>query len=605
IVNSVKNGLILLSAALKNSTLYPPGNKIRQSSLMVAKQWFDGFLNQWERLPLTVHKDRLTYQDEIVFQDKAEEQSIIFPLYRDGVQWLEFSRGITIDELEALINLINRFRVLRDEAEDDLVTAMWEIDFVHLKYQTADFFADVDLNQDNATDMSLITIPDSPNPISPLGTVSPHTKSIDNLFLYLDSRDGPFTGEVGAEGSNRPQSELVSPPQAESGAPSGIVVSTPTDEQKNIWELTPKEERQLKSLIASEAHRQSAADNLEIMMILVGQLTDSQDNRAIGNFMAETVKEALQVGDMACVSKYTHQLKNINLKTHPALDGLPQVFFKEILSANTIERIIEFCRTKENLPEDYFKGVHFFLLALPPDLVYRLIPAVARAGHRQLGRIFLGVIAIQLPKVEVRQVLDLIKEMSSDLIVELISLVKAYHPICPFGFFEPLLRHQVLPVREAAVKTFLAYDPENIKKMLYLLAEPTLSLNALICTALAKMGPNAFAENALMDYIGGVYRGLETQEPQALLNCYMALGRCGTEGAISFLEAILFKKAWKSIFSKKGKIHRQGAAVALSLMPSYGRAATLLQKAANSRFSAIRQAFYEAQEYLKVNTHGQ
>ncbi len=140
----VKAGLGLFALAVKNFALYPEANHIRRQSLLNFIAWLASFLEEYEKLTLTVEKDRLLVGTEVVFQDKPGEQTLVYPLFRDGIQWFEFTPGTDEEELGAFINLVNRFRILKEEAADDLATALWEADLPHIKYKTADEFWESD-----------------------------------------------------------------------------------------------------------------------------------------------------------------------------------------------------------------------------------------------------------------------------------------------------------------------------------------------------------------------------------------------------------------------------------------------------------------------------
>ena len=144
LISEVKFGLNLLVVVFKNYALYPESNHIRRSSLDKFHHWLSAFLAEHERLFLVVGKDTLFFLGEPVLYDKPGEPALITPLFRDGVQWVEFIEGLEAEELETFVILLGRFRTLKEEAEDDLVTAMWEAAFSHINYKTAEEFWDLD-----------------------------------------------------------------------------------------------------------------------------------------------------------------------------------------------------------------------------------------------------------------------------------------------------------------------------------------------------------------------------------------------------------------------------------------------------------------------------
>lgn len=157
----VRNGVHLM--ALKNFSLYPESNSIRIQSLDNFYQWLLKYLEDHEALRLTVEKDRLMYFSDVAYQDKPDEMPMAAPLFRDGIQWFEFQEDLNLDELNKFVTLISRFRVLKDEAEDDLATCLWEAELPHIKHKTADEFWEIDPMLEINALKSIIDSSDEPN----------------------------------------------------------------------------------------------------------------------------------------------------------------------------------------------------------------------------------------------------------------------------------------------------------------------------------------------------------------------------------------------------------------------------------------------------------
>gem|GEM_PF-2874881 len=151
---SVKFGLGRLFVAVKNFALYPDTNQIKEQSLAGLMEWFDAFLEEHGKLRLGVELGRIVLGRTPVYEDKPGEQSLIFPLFRDGVQWLEFEQGLTADEMRTFLILLTRHRSLKEDADDDLVTTLWEADFTCIKFSSADTF----WNSEPLADLSTLRV---------------------------------------------------------------------------------------------------------------------------------------------------------------------------------------------------------------------------------------------------------------------------------------------------------------------------------------------------------------------------------------------------------------------------------------------------------------
>jgi hypothetical protein len=122
--------------------------------------------------------DRLLFRGEVVHQGSTEEGNLGLLLFRDGIQWLEFHKGLQLDEISGFIKIANKYREAAEDAEGDLVTALWEADFPNLRYKAIDVYWEaeplidiaalnvrdeekkgVDLEKDAQQDMGLPALP--------------------------------------------------------------------------------------------------------------------------------------------------------------------------------------------------------------------------------------------------------------------------------------------------------------------------------------------------------------------------------------------------------------------------------------------------------------
>ena len=103
-------------------------------------QQLETFLQAHGNLRFELEKDRLIFQGEAILTELPEDGNLPFTLFRDGIQWLEFQDGIEAKEIEEFLRILNKYRLLSDEPEGDLVTALWEAELPHIEHQVAEFF---------------------------------------------------------------------------------------------------------------------------------------------------------------------------------------------------------------------------------------------------------------------------------------------------------------------------------------------------------------------------------------------------------------------------------------------------------------------------------
>ena len=90
-------------------------------------------------------------------------------------------------------------------------------------------------------------------------------------------------------------------------------------------------------------------------------------------------------------------------------------------------------------------------------------------------------------------------------------------------------------------------------------------------------------------------KGHLLNDHQQIIDCYKALGKCGSPKSIPFLQQILFKRRWLPDFL--GSIHRQGSVIALIGIET-SETKMLLQKASRSFFPNVRIAYKRGLESI-------
>lgn len=94
------------------------------------------FAEAWEHVPsmyLTIRSDGIDFRG-LLFST-PDTETLAGLLYKDGLRSLKFSAGAEKDEIERLLGVIRRARVLTDDDVDDLVTILWKEDFEFISYE--------------------------------------------------------------------------------------------------------------------------------------------------------------------------------------------------------------------------------------------------------------------------------------------------------------------------------------------------------------------------------------------------------------------------------------------------------------------------------------
>ncbi len=594
LVPHVRAGMTTFMVALKNQALYPETNKIRQESKVKLLAWLDAFLEAESHLCLTVKKGQLLYLDEVVYQERAAEQSLIYPLYRDGVKWFEFHEGLPVEELNTFIDLLNRFRILKDEAEDDLVTAMWEQDFIFLKYKTADDFWG--MPGDAASSGPIRNLLLHHRELSIVRDGGPQSnKTISEMF-------SASVGSLALDDSRIDEAQEATDSFAQSvlGAYRDTI----------LGELSPEENEYLRTQIEEDKFNYTTHDSLDVIATLLKEVNVEPYPGPLLEFLTEGVKQPLIRGDVGRMREFMEKLLALPTQGKPWLATLLNEFQKVMATEAMLNLAMPAGHETHLLTREYYEELYRFLLLLIPESLMGLAALVNRAVNEHLEKVLLMVIAFQtgragssiVPSVLAIPVVNLINRLKPQDILEVITIMRAYHLTFPAGLLEGLTRHGNAQVRETAATVLLEADPNNIMKLTHLVDDAHPSLHQLVCHYLTQVR-NPFSEKVFFDYL----KALNLEDPghteEHILNSYRALGRAcvGPGEVVPFLEEVLTGGAWRSVLGQGRDCHRQGAALALALMPeAWGGG--VLNKAAKSSFKTVRQACEDALAEVRPST---
>ncbi len=135
-----RNLLKIFLQAWKNYGLFPEGHATSRKSLETLLSAFADFFSKHGDLGLVVEKERLLWEDSVVHEipSGAAAEDIIFPLYRDGIIWIEFQQGLPLEELASIFNIINKYKFLQEETEGDIVTELFDTNLTYIKFKKVD-----------------------------------------------------------------------------------------------------------------------------------------------------------------------------------------------------------------------------------------------------------------------------------------------------------------------------------------------------------------------------------------------------------------------------------------------------------------------------------
>jgi hypothetical protein len=537
----VKSFVASFVMALKNYALYPENHSISQKSLSTTKECLAEYLANHELLRLNIEEGKLLFQGEIVHQDKPDEPFLTIPLFRDGIQWFEFREGLDIGELNIFLNLLTKHRAVKEEAEDDLSTALWEADLPHLNYKV-----------DDAIWMGEPIVEFSNLKASPISKEQTEERTFESPTF----------------------AKKVNLSETEAGS----------------FKLNFTEENKIRAMIQEEESRNCTKDCLDVLALILREQQSPEDYLIVIDFLVGEVQYALSQCEFNYILSFLESIESLSQTAPPDNPWLRNLSanFRQKISSPEILTVLDQVWSQINTATDaLMNDLRKFLLMLPPEVIYTVIPMLPRIKYPRVENMFVEVIAIHAGAglINITELVDTIDERFAQRFITTFGVVGAHNTT---KLLFDLTRHTSTKIREYAIHALAERDHENICKLFSHIENEQPAFQHLICKHLGQQR-SLTAEKLLLAYLEKKRHKITNREH--LLDCYRALGRCAGPQAIPILQKILLKRDWKSLLGISMDPHRQGAALSLLLMPKEWKTKIILNQAAQSFFPGIRRAY--------------
>jgi len=181
---------------LRAAQLYLPNNPVYQTAIENARKAFVPVWELTDELTLNVQESELKWEGNVVLS-QPRNASLAWILYKDGVRILHLARGLEDEELVRLLQVINKARTLPPEADDDLLTLLWEQDFQFVKYEFVAMAADdqrpLEAREDDenveVTTEDIRTEVEEEQPEDPRMAGIVRLEDFDSTLYFLDDKD--------------------------------------------------------------------------------------------------------------------------------------------------------------------------------------------------------------------------------------------------------------------------------------------------------------------------------------------------------------------------------------------------------------------------------
>ena len=537
--------------AWKNYGLYPEDhiNTVKSFENLVAA--FGNFFSSHGDLRLTVEKDRLLCQSEIIYEvsPEAPSEEIITLLYRDGIKWIEFQEGLPLEEIASFYRIAYKYRLFAEETEGDIVTALYDEELEYIDFKAVDIFWQ---------DLLLMDFSELPPP-------APKPEEDTDREETDQSQE-----KKGSEGDDIVASSIA-------------LISDDQLELSNLDYVT------LQQMVQEEESWVITEDLIEALMIILKSQSEQEKFDAILGFISEETVETIEQDryDLLVVL-FQSLIKLFSPETSTAQNwqnSRIDRFFQNVSTPKIFQLISYKLLKLETIEIEKLKALGQALFYLSPELVPFLVPVIMESSSKEIQQMLSEVI-VHLSQRDIGPLEKIVEQHGTEMGDKLLAILNRLQGNRVNKILFKMCKHPSDMVRRKAIKELVDRDPKYAQKLFSLIDDPSKEIRTSILAGFAKHKSSAL-ENMLLNYLK---ENSTQKDPVHILACYRALGRCGSNASVPYLRRILLSRGWNSFMGSGKLIFREGAAIAVALLDT-PEAKDVLQKASKSRFKVIRKAF--------------
>jgi len=558
-----------LVRVIKMHSMFPKSNPTRQQSLAWFQTNLARFLDTYGPLTLEIGKNHFLYNGDIIFKDGEASGEFAFLLYCDGLRWLEFQEGIEPWEVEGLIEIFHRYTRLSVDAEEDLVSALWDSNLPHIQFEAVNSILDV-------------TAIDDP---SLGGAAREEIARAGQRPEFNPFKSGTIQGgpPFDAPGSPQPFSSLLSEASAAHDLQSPLFPAV----GYGVEDLSAEERAALRETVEREEELDPTEELLKTLVDILEHQEEKSLFTAVLEYIQEEVRKAFSISRFEVVIRIFKTLHNLRsqcgadrLWVSEQVDGL----FHSLSSRDSLEVLM---KGSADADRSQLRQIGECLEFLPPESIQALVPILMAVWSPQ-AREMLTEAIITLARRDVTPIERMLKQAGDNEIMVLIDLLAGVGGPRAVTILLGMIDHpsDAVPGQViGALGRMKAWCPDRVFRLI------NRNSSVVRRTLLNYLGSRKCeqAEALLMNTISSP--GFHKLEKGFALECFRTLGACGSSKALIFLRKMLVQGNRLGMCFKS--VGRQGAAAGLLALGSKD-AEQVLEEASRSPFPGVRQAVRSA-----------
>jgi HEAT repeat protein len=540
--------------AVKAFRFYPPDNPTLKGFREQLLKKFHFFLNKYHSFIIQVGEYDLSFKGKVLYENRDVKTSLSFLLYKDGLREIRFMQGLEEWEIQEFIDILKHTDKI-NQLEDDIVTLMWEKDFMHINFMATDEFLEE-------------------TPVVVPGNVDQFRKNL--VFKPMGQQ---VQVDLFKEGSEE-EIDLDQILFKETGD------LPPFISDRSVYFLTPDETEGLRKDVETEIDPTFVFNVLDILFEILALEKESKPFQDAINIIIKILDAFLTIGEFTKAADLLIRV-NVILKTYDLQDWQIESIRKIILEAGEevrIERVGKILEKEEVRLED----VNAYLLLLQKNSIKPLLKLLGELKNSKARRLFCDALS-EIGKNSIELFTPFVDDRRWFLVRNIVYILGRIGKEQSLPYIQKAFNHEEIRVRREAVQALgLVGGSKATGLLVKALTDNDVRIRCMAAINLGKVAKKA----GLIPLIEVVQtKDFNKREPVEIKAFFNAIGMVGSNDAIPVLQQLLERKSWFG----RGKIDEIRIEVANALaMIGTPEAKAILEEGKGSKEESIRNACLQA-----------
>jgi HEAT repeat protein len=539
---------------VKAFRFYPPDNPTLKGLRDQLLRKFQFFLNKYQSFVIQIGEYDLSYKGKVLYENRDAKISLAFSLYKDGLREIRFRKNLEEWEVQGIIDILKQSEQI-NPLEDDIVTMMWERDFVHVSYLAMDEFLEE-------------------TPVIPPNHVDQFRKSLvlKPLAHHVDVNLG---GEGSEEGVNL--EEVLSKVTEE---PSPFV------SDRSVCSLTPGEAEGLRKDVEAEVDPIFAFNITDILFEILVLEKEQESYQDAVDTLIKVLDGFLTLGEFA---RATHLLKRVYilLKTDGLQDWQIEKIGEILREAGGEARVPRLGKVLDK--EDVrLEEVNAYLSLLQKNSIQPLVKLLGELKNSKARRVFCDALS-EIGKDAIELFIPFMEDRRWFLVRNIVYILGRIGKEESLPYIQKAFNHEENRVRREVIQALgLIGGQKTVGFLVRALTDNDVRIRCMAAINLGKAGK----KTGLVPLVEIVQsKDFYKREPVEIKAFFNGIGMAGSDEVVPVLQDLLERKSWFG----RGKTDetRIGAAHALAMIGTPD-AKAILEEGMNSKDETLRDACTQA-----------